>query len=250
LTTLYNFCSQPNCTDGVEPLGPIQASDGDFYGVTQHGGSNGWGVVYKMTPAGVVTTVYDFAAGYTPYWLIQGKDGNFYGIAVVVPPYVVDYGVVFEVTPAGQFTVIYAFPQKDSNEHPNGLMQASNGTFYGTAAGTNHTGDGKVYSLAMAVTVTPASFTFAKTTVGKASAAKTFTLTNDEAVALTNLEISTTGEFLISTTTCSTSLAANAKCTISVTFNPTQTGPLTGELIVSDSAASSPQKSSLTGTGE
>ena len=101
-----------------------------------------------------------------------------------------------------------------------------------------------------AATLTPASATYAKQAVGTTSAAKTFTLTNDQAVALTGIAISTTGDFAVSATTCTTSLAAKGKCTISVTFTPTETGTRTGQLSVSDSASNSPQTSALKGTGK
>lgn len=98
-------------------------------------------------------------------------------------------------------------------------------------------------------TLTPASATFASETVGSTTAAKTFTLTNNQTVALTSIASSTTGDFAVSATTCTTSLAAKGKCTISVTFTPTAPGTLTGTLQVTDSASTSPQTSSLTGTG-
>ena len=99
-------------------------------------------------------------------------------------------------------------------------------------------------------TLTPASVTYAPQTVGTTSAAKTFTLTNNQAVALTSIAISTTGDFAVSATTCTTSLAAKGKCTISVTFTPQAIGKRTGQLSVSDSADNSPQTSSLTGSGK
>jgi len=99
--------------------------------------------------------------------------------------------------------------------------------------------------------LTPASATFAKTKVGHTSAAKTFTLHNEQPTqSLTGISISTTGEFAVSSTTCGTTLAAKSTCTISVVFEPTQTGTLTGTLQVNDNAVGSPQTSSLTGTGE
>jgi subtilase family serine protease len=99
-------------------------------------------------------------------------------------------------------------------------------------------------------TLTPASAKFPTEKVGSTSPAKVFTLTNNQAVALTSIAISTTGDFSVSTKTCTTSLAAKDKCTISVVFKPTQTGTRTGELKVADSAVGSPQTSSLTGTGK
>jgi hypothetical protein len=99
-------------------------------------------------------------------------------------------------------------------------------------------------------TLTPASAVYAKQQVGTTSAAKTFTLTNNQPVDLTGIAISTTGHFAVSATTCAASLNAKAKCTISVTFSPTETGIQTGQLIVQDSASNNPQTSNLSGTGK
>jgi hypothetical protein len=98
--------------------------------------------------------------------------------------------------------------------------------------------------------LTPATGKFATEKVGTSSPAKVFTLANDQNVALSSIVISTTGDFSVSATTCKTSLAAKASCTISVVFTPTGTGTRTGTLQVSDSANDSPQTSSLTGTGK
>ena len=98
--------------------------------------------------------------------------------------------------------------------------------------------------------LTPASAKFPRTKVGNISAAKTFTLTNNQPFALTNIVISTKGDFAVSATTCGTSLNAKAKCTISVTFTPQSIGMATGQLIVNDSASNSPQAANLSGTGD
>ena len=99
-------------------------------------------------------------------------------------------------------------------------------------------------------TLTPATATYSKQTVGTTSAAKVFTLANKQTVALNSIAISTTGDFSVSTRTCTTSLAAKTSCKISVTFTPTATGTRTGTLKVADSAVGSPQTSTLTGTGK
>jgi hypothetical protein len=98
--------------------------------------------------------------------------------------------------------------------------------------------------------LTPSSETYSKQKVGTTSKPKKFTLTNNQAVALTGIAISTTGDFAVSATTCGSSLAAKGKCTIDVTFTPMQTGTRTGQLSVSDSASNSPQTATLTGTGD
>jgi hypothetical protein len=102
----------------------------------------------------------------------------------------------------------------------------------------------------VAATLTPTSKVFPITAVGTSSVAKVFTLTNKQSVALTGISIGTTGDYSVSTTTCSATLAAKAKCTISVVFTPTQTGTRTGTLQVNNNAVGSPETSSLTGKGK
>ena len=99
-------------------------------------------------------------------------------------------------------------------------------------------------------TLSPTHKMFQATKVGSTSAAKVFTLENKQNVALTGISTSTTGDFSVSSTTCSSSLAAKSSCTISVVFSPTQTGARTGSLAVNDSAVGSPQTASLTGNGK
>ena len=98
-----------------------------------------------------------------------------------------------------------------------------------------------------AVSLSPASLTFASQTVGTTSAAQAVTLTNTGTAALTVSSIAASGSYA-QTNTCGTSLAANASCTISVTFKPTASGALTGAITLTDNAAASPQAVSLTGT--
>jgi uncharacterized repeat protein (TIGR03803 family) len=90
LTTLYSFCSQPNCTDGAAPFaGLIQATDGNFYGTTYQGGNNicfgsGCGTVFKISPAGKFTALHSFDltdARIPMAGLIQAPGGNFWGTA-------------------------------------------------------------------------------------------------------------------------------------------------------------------------
>src|ERR1017187_8227351 len=63
LTTLYSFWSQTNCTDGATPYaGLVQAANGDLYGTTYYGGTNGGGTVFKITQGGTLTTLYSFCS--------------------------------------------------------------------------------------------------------------------------------------------------------------------------------------------
>jgi phosphatidylethanolamine-binding protein (PEBP) family uncharacterized protein len=97
-------------------------------------------------------------------------------------------------------------------------------------------------------TVSPTSLTFANQTVGTTSAPQTVTLNNTTANAISITSIATSGDFA-QTNNCGTSLAANASCTVNVTFTPSTTGTRSGTLTMTDSDASSPQTVSLTGTG-
>ena len=61
-TVLYTF--NPNFGDGSTPYGNLyQATDGNFYGTTYNGGTNLDGTLYKVTPSGAFTTLYDFTLG-------------------------------------------------------------------------------------------------------------------------------------------------------------------------------------------
>jgi nucleoside-specific outer membrane channel protein Tsx len=99
-------------------------------------------------------------------------------------------------------------------------------------------------------TLTPSGVPYPTLKVGRTSAPRTFTLINHQPVDLTSISISTAGDFAVSATTCGTSLAAEAKCTISVRFTPTETGLRTGQLIISESGTPSPLTADMSGMGE
>jgi len=157
LTTLYSFCSQSGCTDGAASLaGLVEATNGDFYGTTKYGGASDDGTVFKVTPAGTLTTLHSFCSqsgctdGANPAaGLVEATDGDFYGTTVfggtsACPPQH-GCGTVFKITPAGMLTTVYSFcPQGGypsgctDGEFPiAGLLQATSGDFYGT---TQHGG--------------------------------------------------------------------------------------------------------------
>jgi len=101
------------------------------------------------------------------------------------------------------------------------------------------------------VVFSPPSLSFAGQLVTTTSAAQNVTLKNTQEVPLTISGISTSGDFG-QTSNCPLSpntLAAGSTCAISVTFAPTALGPRTGTLAVSDDARTSPQTTSLSGTG-
>jgi uncharacterized repeat protein (TIGR03803 family) len=136
LTTLYDFCSQANCTDGSYPNGLVQATNGDLYGTTNQSGAYGAGTVFKITPAGALTTLYTFCSqtnctdGATPFGnLVQAANGDFYG--TTFGGGVDDGGTIFKITPAGTLTTLVTAV----GGYPSGtLLQATNGDLYGTTS--------------------------------------------------------------------------------------------------------------------
>jgi hypothetical protein len=103
------------------------------------------------------------------------------------------------------------------------------------------------------VALAPTPYAFAATALGSNSSDSpvAFTLTNNTSVTTTGVTISFTGATpgdFSKTTSCGTTLASSATCQIFVTFTPTATGSRTATLSVSDSDASSPQTSTLSGT--
>lgn len=175
LTALYSFCSQTGCTDGSDPVAAlVQASNGNFYGTTETGGVSNLGTVFELTPAGKLTTLYSFcsksacADGSLPEAaLIQGTDGNLYGTTTYggnlyngvtgYCPSSYGCGTLFKITTGGKLTTLYTFCSQSSCADgyfpAAGLIQDSNGTFYGqTNGGANYCGGqgglcGIVYSL-------------------------------------------------------------------------------------------------------
>jgi uncharacterized repeat protein (TIGR03803 family) len=97
LTTLHSFCSQTGCPDGQGPYaGLIQGSDGNLYGATSSGGSDGYGSLFDITLSGALTTLHSFdnTDGAEPDGtLIQATNGDFYGTTFDDGAY--GYGTVF-----------------------------------------------------------------------------------------------------------------------------------------------------------
>jgi sugar lactone lactonase YvrE len=108
-----------------------------------------------------------------------------------------------------------------------------------------------VQAAAAQAALTPGTDTFGTISVGTTSAATAFTLTNagNAALSITSFGISgaSSSSFLQGASTCGSSLAAGASCTIAVTFTPTSGGIFTAILSVTDAVGT--QTSSLTGTG-
>jgi uncharacterized repeat protein (TIGR03803 family) len=141
VTPFYQFPS----TDRPSP--PIYAEDGNYYGVSQPAVSGATAYLYRVTPSGSFTNVATLPFVKTAFagggLVLEGSDGNFYGIQSTglgcskTNP----HGAVYKLTPAGQYTILHDFGVC-GNGVVNSLIEGSDGKLYGAIQG-----DGVLFSL-------------------------------------------------------------------------------------------------------
>jgi len=127
-------------SDGANPGSPlIKGLDGYIYGTTNSGGSNNNGTFFRITASGTESVLYNFGVtsndGKVPAFLVIGSDGNFYGVTELGGA--VASGTIFQITSNGAEKIVYSFASNTGKKF--GLIQASDGHFYGacgSAAGT------------------------------------------------------------------------------------------------------------------
>jgi uncharacterized repeat protein (TIGR03803 family) len=120
----------------------VQGSNGDFYGTTYWGGTNGYGTIFKISPAGNFEVLFNFAQfDQNPEGpMIQGSDGAFYGTTTEFD----NGGIVFRITDPGGLTVLYDFT---AGTPYGGLVQATDGLFYGTTAPARYSGGPSIFRI-------------------------------------------------------------------------------------------------------
>src|ERR1019366_4730199 len=153
LTTLVSF----DLTNGASPLaGLVQGRDGNFYGTTpQLFGTNDLGTVFKMTPAGALTTLVAFNGtnGANPRaGLVQGNDGNFYG--TTAGSGASDRGMIFKITSAGELATLVSFDGTNGAVPEACLVQGNDGNFYGTTVLGGDSYNGTVFMVTPSGTLT------------------------------------------------------------------------------------------------
>ena len=148
--TMHQFGSV--AADGAYPRAPmIQATDGNYYGVTHGGGLYNAGTVFQMTPAGVTTVLHHFDSvdGSGPTGLTELASGDFVGATYNGGAN--SSGVVFRLTKTGSFTVLHTLNgTTDGASVAAPLFVATNGVIYGATsfgATANGTACGTVFSI-------------------------------------------------------------------------------------------------------
>ena len=149
-------------TNGAEPSTVVQATDGNFYATTiGHSEGLEYGNVIKITPAGQISTLYNFCSklhctdgawpGTAP---LLGSDGNLYGVTTGGGAFSQNggagWGVAYKLTLAGKLTVLHTFcaanPCMDGDT-PGGIIQAADGNLYGTTYEGGQDGGGVLFKL-------------------------------------------------------------------------------------------------------
>ncbi len=131
---LVDFVDANGCCPQY-PAMMAQGRDGNLYGTTPTGGVKSVGIVFKITPSGSETILYQFDTthGSTPNGgLVLGNDGNLYGTTEFGGA--LSYGTIFKITPSGVLTILYNFTGNADGGYPVApLVLATDGSFYGTS---------------------------------------------------------------------------------------------------------------------
>lgn len=154
---IYNFGSISG--DADQPFSPsvlVQGRDGNLYGTAQ-GGANGHGAVFRITPTGVETLIYNFLPtdGNDCYpGLTLGSDGNFYGVCYTGGAN--NSGAVYKTTPSGTFTLLHSFTGTGGEgAQPDAPpVQGKDGNYYGTTQVGGGSGFGTIYKVTPSGTFT------------------------------------------------------------------------------------------------
>ena len=141
----------------IVPEGVIQAADGNFYGVTESGGTLGKsGNFFKVTALGIYIPIYDFNQGnvaddgINPQGApVQGSDGNFYGVTLNGGS--ANAGTIYQINHQGLEIILHSFGDgtvANDGLHPvSALIQGADGNFYGTTPTGGAHGKGTVFKI-------------------------------------------------------------------------------------------------------
>ena len=136
-------------TTSSNTTAPVRSTAANVYGSTVDGGANGQGTVFKITPDGTLTTLYNFTGGTdggSPEGDMLSAGKNLYSVASEGGDPGCQCGVIYEVTSKGKEKVLHAFQGSDGAGYSAGLTMRKS-LFYGTTASGGASGNGVVFSV-------------------------------------------------------------------------------------------------------
>ncbi len=146
-TVLHRFAGG---SDGESPNGNLIEVNGEFYGTTVAGGTNGLGTVFKITASGAESIIHSFAGGSDgsePFGGLTDVDGVLYGTTSVGGSDR-EGGTVFKITTSGEESVLHRFYDRGDGVFPIAGLTNVNGVLYGTTSnGGDANGDGTIFKI-------------------------------------------------------------------------------------------------------
>ena len=135
--------------------GLVLATDQRFHGTIAQGGKYGHGAVFRISSSPFSEVIYehDFAGGsdgsYPTAAPIQSMAGDFYGTTSGQYTYnaAVNNGTVYKIAKSGVYSVLHTFTGSDGVSPVGPLVQAGNGSFYGTTQNGGAYGQGTVFRI-------------------------------------------------------------------------------------------------------
>jgi len=206
---VYSFAASAATPDTL-----IVGSDGNFYGTTTLGGASDSGTIFELSSGGAFSLLHSFngtSEGATPYGLIQGHGGTFYGVAMTT---LTQWGEVFSfgLPPGGSGTPVLSLSS------------------YSLVFGNQATGTTGVIQRLTIINIGTGNLTF--TDIGLTGANK-----NDFALQDVTCPLSPSV------------LAGGSVCNMTLSFTPSASGPRNAAISISDNVAGSPQLVPLSGNG-
>jgi uncharacterized repeat protein (TIGR03803 family) len=149
-TPLHSFTGGADGTSAAGEL--VQAKNDKLYGMSPGGGAHAHGNIFELAPDGTLSPLFSFSGGFdgsAPAGaLVEATDGNLYGVTAHNRIGNFEfYGTLFRVTTNGLLSTLYVLNFGDGSYPAAGLLESSDGNFYGTTEFGGAYNNGTIFRL-------------------------------------------------------------------------------------------------------